>query len=87
MNQEDVEYYDTPYGKEARCKKCGSDVDWHECDQCEDGYSGHDCGEDTCCCRNPLPNVVCDVCDGKAGWYVCPGCDKEASSIMGETTE
>lgn len=71
MNQKDVGYYETPWGKEPYCKKCGSDVLWHECENCEEGYSGHDCGEDTCCCLDPLPNVVCDCAMERAdGTYV-----------------
>ncbi len=76
MNQEDVEFFDTPWGKEAMCKKCGSSVMWKECWKCNgEGFSGHDCGEDTCCCLDPLPNIICDVCDGDGGWHVCLGCD------------
>jgi len=78
MKQEDVGYYNLPWGKEPYCKKHGSDVYWVECEHCEDGYSDHDCGEDTCCCLDPLPNVTCDICNGDGGWFVCPGCDKEA---------
>lgn len=43
---------------------------WVICEQCEDGYSYHDCGEDSCCCLNPEPNVVCDTCNGKGGWHI-----------------
>jgi len=77
MNQENVGYYKTPFGEEPFCTVCGSDVYWVDCENCEDGYSHHDCGEDTCCCLDPLPNVVCDWCDGKGGWYVCLHCDKK----------
>ena len=42
-----------------------------ECPDCdEDGYSHHDCGEDSCACLNPYPNVVCDKCGGKTYWLV-----------------
>ena len=41
------------------------------CYNCEDGITeDHDCGEDTCCCLNPYPNVRCDVCDGKGYWLL-----------------
>lgn len=40
------------------------------CEQCEDGYSYHDCGEDSCCCLDPQPNVICDTCDGKGYWEI-----------------
>jgi intein-encoded DNA endonuclease-like protein len=45
-----VKWLDTPWGQEAICPHCGSDLMWIECEHCEDGYSYHDCGEDTCCC-------------------------------------
>jgi hypothetical protein len=41
---------------------------WVICGQCVDGYSGHDCGEDTCCCLEPEENMVCDTCNGAGGW-------------------
>ncbi len=66
-----VEYIETPYGKVAACKKCGSETIWKECYNCDEGYSHHDCGEDTCCCRDPRPNVTCDICNGEGGWWVC----------------
>ena len=69
-----VEYIDTPWGKEAVCKKCGSDVAWLECENCYEGYSHHDCGEDTCCCLDQSPNVECDICNGEGGWWVCLCC-------------
>lgn len=56
------------------CPTCGSDMDWRDCERCCDGFVGHDCGEDTCCCADPEDNVVCDICDGEEGWYVCYDC-------------
>ena len=49
------------------CPKCGAQTSERRCDECEDGASYHDCGEDTCCCENPMANVRCDECNGK-GW-------------------
>ena len=44
---------------------------WRRCWNCGgEGFSSHDCGEDTCCCIDPEDNVVCDVCGGKGGWKV-----------------
>ena len=78
MNQEDVDFRETHWGQEPYCKVCGSGVFWQECEHCDEyGFTHHDCGEDTCCCRTPENNVVCDVCDGKHGWYVCPDCDRK----------
>ena len=53
----------------AVCKSCWAHFEWIECYNCEDGYSHHDCLDDTCACADPEPNVVCDVCDGQGGWW------------------
>lgn len=59
-----------------RCQCC--EMTWEHCDNCEDGFSGHDCGEDTCCCLYPAENLVCGVCNGEGGWWRCLGqCDAE----------
>lgn len=73
----EIEFFNTPYGEETMCKKCGSSVYWQECEYCEDGYSHHDCGEDTCCCLEPWPNVKCDICNGAGGWWMCLSCNCE----------
>ena len=63
----------------VRTCKCGFELDWAECYNCdEDGYSYHDCGEDCCCCLNPENNVECDICDGNGGWWACPMCEPGA---------
>ena len=47
--------------------------DWIDCWNCGgEGYSHHDCGEDTCCCLYPEDNVRCDVCNGRGGWPSAP---------------
>lgn len=51
--------------------------EWCECWNCEDGYSGHDCGEDVCCCLYPEDNERCDICRGKGGWWRCYICAPE----------
>lgn len=76
-------YPDHDYGSylerdEHPCPTCGSDMDWRECERCTGGYVGHDCGEDTCCCADPEDNVVCDICEGEEGWYVCYRCTPDA---------
>lgn len=44
--------------------------EWTDCWNCGgEGVTHHDCGEDTCACLNPEPNVTCEVCNGKGGWY------------------
>lgn len=54
---------------------------WCECWNCEDGYSGHDCGEDVCCCLHPEDNQRCDICNGKGGWMRCYICAPEEDSL------
>lgn len=57
---------------EPSCEVCGSSLEWEDCDVCGgEGYSGHDCGEDVCCCLWPEDNEVCHQCDGKGGWWWC----------------
>lgn len=56
------------------CGHCGWELEWRDCYNCEDGFSYHDCGEDCCCCLHPEPNVQCDICDGKGGWWQCRMC-------------
>lgn len=60
------------------CKRCNCcDLVWQECRDCEDGLSGHDCGEDVCCCLDPDDNMICDTCGGRGGWQRCIGrCDE-----------
>lgn len=63
---------------EDLCERCGCcSLEHKECEYCSDGFSGHDCGEDTCCCLYPEDNIICDVCDGEGYWFRCfGGCDK-----------
>ena len=57
------------------CEKHQRQKLWRDCYNCdEDGFVDHDCGEDTCCCLDPEPNVRCDICHGKSGWYQCYTC-------------
>jgi len=42
--------------------------EWVDCYNCEEGASHHECGEDTCVCLDPQPNVKCNVCNGTGGW-------------------
>lgn len=56
---------------DCQCARCGSSMDYERCNQCEDGYSDHDCGDDCCCCLEPELNVPCDLCRGQGGWHTC----------------
>lgn len=40
------------------CARCGSSVDWRECENCV-------------CGLEPEDNVPCDFCGGKGGWWKC----------------
>lgn len=66
-----IQYHEPEY---PACANCGNEKDWRDCYNCEEGYSYHDCGEDCCCCLDPEPNVRCDICHGKEGWYQCFSC-------------
>jgi hypothetical protein len=64
---------------DCQCARCGSSVATERCESCEDGFDGHDCGEDCCCCLDPEDNVPCQHCHGTGVWHTClssPGwCD------------
>ena len=79
ISKSQVKWVKTPFGEEEECPHCGSSVSWVDCENCDDGFSGHECGEDCCCCLDPEPNVVCYICNGDGGWYVChsEACNKE----------
>lgn len=50
---------------EYQCGRCGSSITFEQCWNCAgDGHSGHECGEDCCCCLYPEDNVPCDICEG-----------------------
>lgn len=66
-----AEMYQSVLEIDVQCARCGSSCDYEPCDNCEDGYDGHDCGEDVCCCLYPEENVLCDICDGHGGWNRC----------------
>lgn len=51
------------------------DMSREECWQCGGtGMSGHDCGEDCCCCLHPEDNMICDICNGTGYLSVAPAC-------------
>lgn len=57
---------------DAFCARCGSSTDSVQCEACGgEGVDGHDCGEDSCMCRDPEPNVSCSYCQGRGSWLVC----------------
>lgn len=78
VNVVEVKHIDTPWGGDIICAKCGSDVEWEDCWDCGgEGFTHHDCGEDTCCCLEPENNVGCDTCNGSNGWYRCHSCESK----------
>jgi hypothetical protein len=57
---------------EYQCGRCGSSIAFEECPQCcGEGYTSHDCGEDSCCCLDPEDNVPCDICHGRGTFPRC----------------
>jgi hypothetical protein len=57
---------------ECQCARCGSSLEFEECDNCAgEGVYGHECGEDTCCCLHPEDNVPCNYCGGKGNYPQC----------------
>lgn len=69
-----------------RCKCCEADL--YQCQNCDEGLSSHDCGEDTCCCLDPEPNVRCDTCNGKGTWFICAGnCDRRGRHANKEASK
>lgn len=55
------------------CPKCGHEAYERMCG-CDEGYDGHDCGEDVCCCLDPEENGVCDECEGHGYHVWCRRC-------------
>lgn len=56
------------------CSACGTDADHEDCERCgATGVVDHDCGEDTCCCADPVDNVPCDECGGAGAHWKCLG--------------
>jgi len=57
------------------CGTHGCKKEWRDCYNCGgEGVYGHECGEDTCCCLDPVDNERCDICRGKEGWWQCFRC-------------
>lgn len=41
-------------------------MDEVECPMCDgETVFGHDCGEDSCVCSGPQPNLTCPMCHGR----------------------
>jgi len=80
-----VELYSEEYMNEVlwtpqeKCENCQGEMERIECTFCDkNGFMSHDCGEDTCACLDDSPNVLCDTCDGRTCWWVCPNCIKKS---------
>lgn len=57
---------------DCQCARCGSSLAFERCEMCGgDGLDGHDCGEDSCCCMDPEPNLTCDACRGRGSFPQC----------------
>lgn len=57
---------------EYRCGRCGSSIVFEDCPNCGGvGFTGHDCGEDSCCCLDPEENLACEICRGTGTFSTC----------------
>lgn len=56
--------YSRDYDIECACESDDEPEDVDTCSVCGGDGLVHDCGEDTCCCADPSPNVECDECGG-----------------------
>ena len=60
------------YGWESKCARCGSSAPTDDCEHCGgEGVTGHDCGEDCCCCAAPEDKVVRGICWGRGFFESC----------------
>jgi hypothetical protein len=66
------------------CDTCGSAFRQVECWNCGgEGFSHHDCGEDSCCCLDPEDDVECDICAGNGHYDVCAcGVDPDHDELL-----
>lgn len=71
-------FYVDEVGHSLCCAACDHVAETELCEHCEDGFDGHDCGEDCCCCAHPEENVPCDMCHGRGVNHYCenPDCDE-----------
>jgi len=61
--------------KRRTCSEHGLTLEPMGCPECGgSGFCGHDCGEDTCACREPDDNLDCDCCGGDGMVVMCPAC-------------
>lgn len=51
--------------EDRTCQRCGSDLEWEDCENCTEGYVHDGEGDD-----GHYENT-CEVCDGDGGKYVC----------------
>ena len=56
---------------EYQCGRCGSSILFETCQSCAgEGWFGHDCFEDCCCCLDPEDDK-CGTCDGEGTIPIC----------------
>ena len=58
---------------DCQCARCGSSTGTEDCSNCIEGYSHHNCGEDSCGhADDPYNyNVRCDWCRGRGFYRFC----------------
>jgi len=55
---------------------CGQEMVEESCHACFGEGGFHDCGEDTCVCLDKSPNIMCEDCNGKGSYLVCPNAEQ-----------
>ena len=70
---DELDYQDSPKREtffDETCAICGSFMFWEDCwNGCEDGYL--DCFEEDPMWYDEGDVRICDVCEGKGGFYIC----------------
>jgi hypothetical protein len=65
--------------EDMMCEKHATEKMWATCWDCGgEGFTHHDCGDDTCVCLWPEDNMPCGTCGTKGGYYLCPVCSPKA---------
>lgn len=65
-----IEQSDVTYGDGKACQHCGEEMGWSECWNCG-GAGAFDVYEEDPLWYDPGDEVMCEVCKGDGGFYIC----------------